>query len=48
MNEPNPIESYTEAETQRRAEAALKRMLTTPHRPHEASGKRRKESSQSK
>ena len=30
-NEP---ENYTEAETEARREAALKRMLTTPHKPH--------------
>jgi hypothetical protein len=29
----NP-ETYTEEETQRRREAALKRMLATPHQPH--------------
>ena len=27
-------ETYTEAETKARAEAALKRMLATPHKPH--------------
>lgn len=27
-------ETYSEAETKARAEAALKRMLTTPHKPH--------------
>jgi len=42
------IETYTEAETEARREAALKRMLATPHKPHEANAKRRKESSQSK
>jgi len=26
--------SYSEAETKARAEAALKRMLATPHKPH--------------
>ncbi len=41
-------ETYSEAETEARREAALKRMLATPHKPHEASGKRRKELSQSK
>jgi hypothetical protein len=37
-------ETYTEEETQRRREAALKRMLATPHKPHgkltEPKGKR--------
>ena len=42
------IEVYSEAETQARREAALQRMFVTPRKPHEASGKRRKESSQSK
>lgn len=27
-------ETYTEAETDARREAALKRMLATPHKPH--------------
>ena len=31
----DPEESYSEEETKRRAEAALKRMLATPHKPHE-------------
>lgn len=32
-------ETFTEAETERRRQAALKRMLATPHKPHEASKK---------
>jgi hypothetical protein len=28
-------ETYSEEETKRRADAALKRMLATPHKPHE-------------
>jgi len=28
-------ETYSEEETKARAEAALKRMLNTPHKPHE-------------
>jgi len=48
MPKPSQDETYTEAETESRREAALQRMFATPHKPHEASGKRRKESSQSK
>jgi hypothetical protein len=33
-------ETYSEAETLARAEAALKRMLATPHKPHKASVKK--------
>ncbi|MEE2794418.1 MAG: hypothetical protein VX512_06225 [Pseudomonadota bacterium] len=28
-------ETYSEEETERRRDAALKRMLATPHKPHE-------------
>ena len=41
-------DAYSEAETEARREAALQRMFATPHKPHEASKGRRKESSQSK
>jgi len=36
-------ETYSEEETVKRREAALKRMLATPHKPHEDSklGKRK-------
>lgn len=34
-DDPKP-ETYTEAETARRAAATLKVMLTTPHKPHKA------------
>jgi hypothetical protein len=34
-------ETYSEKETQRRREAALKRMLATPHKPH-TKGKKEK------
>ena len=37
-------ETYSEEETERRREAALKRMLATPHRPHEADKGKRKQS----
>ncbi len=32
-------DTYSEEETERRREAALKRMLTTPHKPHAESKK---------
>jgi len=50
MSDKRPLadETYSETETEVRREAALKRMLATPHKPHKASGKRGKESSQSK
>jgi hypothetical protein len=35
-------EQYTEAEAVRRREAALKRMLFTPHQPHKPIGKKKK------
>lgn len=38
----NESETYSEAETKARAEAALKRMLATPHKPHKAEKKGRK------
>jgi hypothetical protein len=41
-------ENYSDKETEARREAALKTMFATPHKPHSASKKPRKESSQSK
>ena len=41
-------ETYSEAETEARREAALKRMLATPPKPHQPIGRRKRESSQSK
>jgi hypothetical protein len=35
-------DTYDEAETVRRSEAALKRMLATPHQPHKATVKKPK------
>lgn len=37
-------DTYSEAETAVRREAALKNMLATPHKPHKASRKKRVES----
>lgn len=37
-----PADEYSERETVRRSEAALKRMLNTPHQPHKAASKGRK------
>ena len=41
---PKPDDTYSEAETVARREAALKRMLATPHKPHKASPAKPKES----
>ena len=41
-------DTYSEAETAARREAALKNMLATPHKPHEPIGKRKRVESQSK
>lgn len=41
-------DAYSETETAARREAALKTMFATPHKPHSASKKGGKESSQSK
>lgn len=38
-------ETFSEAETEARREAALKRLLSTPPKPHEAKGKDRQKSS---
>ena len=46
---PTPqSDTYTEAETIARREAALRRAFATPHKPHTASKGKRRESSQSK
>lgn len=41
-------DSYSEAETDARREAALKRMLATPHKPHKATTGKRPKQVQSK
>jgi len=38
-------ETLSPAETERRREAALKRMLSTPHKPHKAKAKPRRKKS---
>lgn len=43
-NNPKPDDTYSEAETAARAEAALKRMLATPPKPHKDSKVGRRES----
>jgi hypothetical protein len=40
MTDQTPSDTYSEAETVARREAALKRMLATPHKPQKATGKR--------
>lgn len=39
MTHPSKNDTYSEAEIEARREAALKRMLATPHKPHKASKK---------
>jgi hypothetical protein len=36
MTDDPSAETYSEAETEARREAALKRMLATPHKPHKS------------
>jgi len=46
MTKAGDEDAYSEAETIRRREAALKKMLSTPHQPHKPVGKGRKKPSQ--
>jgi hypothetical protein len=48
MKKHSVDDSFSTHETELRREAALARMLATPHKPHKASKKGGKESSQSK
>jgi hypothetical protein len=41
MPDRKSSDTYSEEETLARREAALKRMFTTPHKPHEPIGKRK-------
>jgi len=41
-------ESYSEAEAEKRREDALKRMLSTPHKPHKPLGKRKRKTTKRK
>jgi len=44
MGKPKQDETYSEAETEARREAALKKLLATPPKPHKGSNKKAKES----
>ena len=48
MDKTDIGETHTEEETERLREAALKQLLATPPKPNKASGKGKRESSQSK
>ena len=44
MSTPMPNETLSESEIEARREAALRKMLVTPHKPHRPIGKKRVES----
>lgn len=41
MGDKRDAETYSDEETERRREVALKRMLSTPHKPHKPLGKKK-------
>jgi hypothetical protein len=45
MTKSDPEETYSEEETKRRADATLKVMLATPHKPHKETSRRGKPNS---
>lgn len=48
MNKTTPTDTYSDAETDARREAALKNLLATPPKPKKATNGNAKESSQDK
>lgn len=42
MTKPTPNDTLSEAETEARREATLKRMFATPHKPHKATREKKK------
>lgn len=44
ISQPSKEDTYSDAETAAREEAALKQLLATPHKPHRPIGKKRVES----